>query len=232
MKLHTTLLLLFFFLSTASLRAQIFDFEVDQLHVEFDVDPNNTDQTIKTYGKIINHTNRPITLHWQRIEHYLAPGWESAVCNNENCYLPNTSEYLFEIPADSSGTFDVYLYTYGLPGDSARIEIRVNTISDTTTVISKVYTYDSSGGTFIEEADASIPELRILPNPTTNFFKVRSNESVGKVELYSIIGSKVRTYSPYADMYDVSDLPRGMYLVRVLNTSGDQILKTQRIKVQ
>ncbi len=64
--------------------------------------------------------------------------------------------------------------------------------------------------------------VSIYPNPTngTVYFGNMNHEDVSAVNVYSISGSLMRSQSAQTAQMDISDLPKGMYLVEVLMKDG------------
>lgn len=77
-----------------------------------------------------------------------------------------------------------------------------------------------------------VAELSVYPNPTADFFKVTTNDLVQQVAVYNLAGRQVKTFN-YAEgeKYFVGDLPRGMYLIQLINNS-DRTLVTRRVSVR
>jgi hypothetical protein len=75
-------------------------------------------------------------------------------------------------------------------------------------------------------------ELSVFPNPATDYFKVSENNWVQTIAVYNLAGRKVSNFT-YADdlKYDVSNLPKGMYLIQMLDFHG-QTLGTRRISIR
>ena len=58
--------------------------------------------------------------------------------------------------------------------------------------------------------------LKLYPNPVTTFFSVEdTGKTVRKIEIYSIIGRKERELNTGFQKIDVSDLPKGIYMVKI-----------------
>lgn len=75
-------------------------------------------------------------------------------------------------------------------------------------------------------------DLSVFPNPATDYFKVSENNWVQTIAVYNLAGRKVSTFTYGDDLkYDVSDLPKGMYLIQMLDFHG-QILSTRRISIR
>ena len=73
--------------------------------------------------------------------------------------------------------------------------------------------------------------LIISPNPTTNHFSFSNNEKIGKVEVYNIIGAKVKSFDTReSTTFNVIDLPSGIYLVRAYDKSNSTVIATLRLK--
>ena len=73
-------------------------------------------------------------------------------------------------------------------------------------------------------------DIAIFPNPTTEFISINdANDLVGSIAVYSLVGKKLASFTFHAnEKYDVGDLPKGMYLIHVLDKQG-QMLSTQRL---
>ena len=72
--------------------------------------------------------------------------------------------------------------------------------------------------------------FKIFPNPTNSHFSI--NQTVSKLQIYSITGKLVRDYSgnlPKNKTFDISSLNNGMYIIKVQNNSGS-FMTTKLIK--
>ena len=71
----------------------------------------------------------------------------------------------------------------------------------------------------------------IYPNPVTEFMRIQDDYTrVKHLEIYNVVGRKLQSFSVNfsGQKYDVSRLPRGIYMVRMMDEQGT-ILRTQRI---
>ena len=66
-------------------------------------------------------------------------------------------------------------------------------------------------------------ELTIYPNPTNGIVNIEGVKVV-QVQVYNILGQSVRTFSN-ANRINVVDLPRGVYLLRLIDTEGKSYLE-------
>lgn len=62
-------------------------------------------------------------------------------------------------------------------------------------------------------------EITIFPNPATNVISVRSTQPVQEINLFDIVGKKVRS-SKNRSSIDISSLTNGVYLANVITEEG------------
>lgn len=72
--------------------------------------------------------------------------------------------------------------------------------------------------------------ISIYPNPATHYISIDNDVNVQEITIYSLTGRKVLSFKDVEaeERYDVTELPSGMYLVRIVDTSN-KIITTQRI---
>jgi hypothetical protein len=72
-------------------------------------------------------------------------------------------------------------------------------------------------------------DIRVYPNPAIDYIMITENEAVSQVWIYNILGRRVKRYEVETDAkYDIKDLPRGMYIVRLVNRDSELVM-TRRI---
>ena len=223
--------LLFFFCALffcSQLPAQTFNYDAE-VETAFQLEPG-VSQDIVNYGFVTNLLATGNGLYWVRTELEMPAGWGSAICDKTACYFETVGERALDLLADEQSNFDVHVYTHGMPGDSAVIQFCVFEVNDTTTSQCKTYTFRSnlSSVSSVEEDNVA---LKILPNPASNYFTINSEASIGRVEMYNVIGSKIRTFdSRETASFGISDLHPGIYLVRIYNEANNRVLSTLRLK--
>ena len=69
---------------------------------------------------------------------------------------------------------------------------------------------------------SALSYISLLPNPSTNFFSITIDSS--KVFIYSMTGQLVKSFQnkSKSDVYEISDLNSGMYLVKVFDTNNNE----------
>ncbi|HRI58142.1 MAG TPA: T9SS type A sorting domain-containing protein [Saprospiraceae bacterium] len=77
----------------------------------------------------------------------------------------------------------------------------------------------------------SKPDLSVFPNPTTEYISVQDkNDAVGFLSVFNLVGKKVKEFEfVKGEQYYIADLPKGMYLVQILDRSKRN-LTTQKIE--
>lgn len=71
-------------------------------------------------------------------------------------------------------------------------------------------------------------QIKLYPNPTKDYFELSTELNVENVEVYSLQGQLIKTFSKSND-YDVRDLAKGMYVVKVDLKEG---IVTKKIVVE
>lgn len=77
---------------------------------------------------------------------------------------------------------------------------------------------------------ATKPDLSVFPNPTSDYISVQdNNDAVGHLAIVSMTGRKVKEFEfAKGEQYSVTDLPKGMYLVQILDRNK-HIITTQKL---
>ena len=79
-----------------------------------------------------------------------------------------------------------------------------------------------------------IAAIRIYPNPVAEYMQLSPLDGVEEVQLYNIIGKRVKEWRLEDDSDNklfVADIPRGMYLVRVVGRNGNIICTLRLNKI-
>ncbi|MEP7195592.1 MAG: T9SS type A sorting domain-containing protein [Saprospiraceae bacterium] len=182
------------------------------------------------HNLIRNQSAGLLYLLWKREDVTVPLEWEPTVCDNVNCYYTLIKrcpvENINEIVKGGSMLADVHVYDAGVPG-SAYVRLEVYERDDTTSKISIDYLFnkESVGTNSIRNIS-----LRMYPNPATNTFNVDYNTGINRIELYSILGTKIQSFNTEpSKSYDISNLEDGIYLVKFITTEG-RVLKTLRLQ--
>ncbi|MBT3546751.1 MAG: T9SS type A sorting domain-containing protein [Flavobacterium sp.] len=68
--------------------------------------------------------------------------------------------------------------------------------------------------------------IKLFPNPTKDIFSIESKQvNVSKVEIYSILGKKLKEYNTSITTFDIEDLSNGLYMVKIYSEKGMSTIK-------
>lgn len=86
-------------------------------------------------------------------------------------------------------------------------------------------------GIALRAQSSSKPDLSVFPNPATEYIAVQDkNDAVGYLSVFNMVGKKVKEFEVVkGEQYSVADLPKGMYLVQILDRSKRN-LTTRKIE--
>jgi hypothetical protein len=73
-------------------------------------------------------------------------------------------------------------------------------------------------------------DIRVYPNPAVDYIMITDNDNVAQVWVYNMLGKRVKAYNVESSgmKFDIRDLPRGMYIVRLIG-SNEELVMTRRI---
>ena len=98
------LLTCLFALIVLGLTAQNYTVDPNPAFGEANLDDLGTNpEDIKADAFITNNTNDTLNLRWERIGNERPEGWETAICDVNLCYLPNTTTKDFMLLPNESG---------------------------------------------------------------------------------------------------------------------------------
>jgi len=191
-------------------------------------------QDVVIKGTLTNETDTDIDLVWKReVQYIFSSGgntWETAVCDLNRCYLPFVSQADFTIPANGTSNLDAHLYPSGINGDSALVTIHIENRNTGDTVMSINFNFFEDVSLSNESPSGQVQTL-VFPNPAASYFRVKSDKLISSIQIFDILGKPVIDQPADASdvMVNISNLNRGMYIVRIRGEKGE-ILKTQRLR--
>ncbi len=219
-----TLHILFFLISVSLLQAQ-------QLLVSstYATQQGKNNEEIVPSVVVKNNSSRTMELRWERIKNNLPYGWESVVCD-KHCYSTLVDSKSFTLAAgESLSDFRVGFRPNGIDG-AGNTEIRIYEIKNPNNSVTVSFN-GSAQQSGANNNSVSNNILTIYPNPATEHIMLQdSNGEVKFLEVYNVMGRKVLDFTIVnsSAKYDISELSRGMYMVRMLDRYKN-IIRTQRI---
>ena len=176
-----------------------------------------------------NESDSKKTIVWERTVHSISEGWETAVCDKNVCYNTNIDSFDFELDPGEEGTLNVYGYPNGVEG-MVSVSVKLTDAADPNNTVTGQFDVQSDGFT-TSTTFVPVQDIKIYPNPTAQFISLMDAQDVAGLSLYNIVGRQVKSFTAtYENQYDVSSLPVGLYLVRVMDKNLNT-LKTLRLKI-
>jgi len=224
------ILLLFFLTFSFYLSAQV---TLKLTEPEGSTTALSTEEDVVAKGFIKNESDNTITVKWKRNIVQLTDGWDTAVCDKTLCYQPaygETSEAdgtNLVLAAGEESNFDIHVYPNGLEG-SAIVELTATDVTNAENTVTGTFNFNQAT-TSTSTVSIAKPDIKIFPNPTTNYISLSNEAYVERLAIYNIVGRRVKLFEAnYSNQYDVVDLPTGMYLVRLIG-ADDRTIKTVRM---
>ncbi|MFN0174658.1 MAG: hypothetical protein ACKVU0_08440, partial [Saprospiraceae bacterium] len=162
--------------------------------------PSDTITTMDTYdspahGEIENVSNGTITVKWERHEVFLTPNITTAVCDPVTCWFSGVSSKTFQLQKDSMGQLTVHFYNAlsdpppGQPG-SGIVHLKLTNLDNAADTLTAIYTFNSLTST----SELPAANVKLFPNPTTDFFTLTNAEEVASMRLFTIDGREVARF--------------------------------------
>ena len=138
-------------------------------------------------------------------------GDTSAEDGGNNTLVERTLEYTTAIPL-STATTNITIQIDELVQNSA------------SNVRFRVYDVIVNGTLSTTDIDAQKVSVSAYPNPVNNSFQIEANRSVESIELYTVTGRLVKTFSQES-AYDISALATGIYIANIKTELGSKTIK-------
>jgi hypothetical protein len=208
-------------LVATSVQAQIIGFSNDTVTTN----GYSNDYEIVTNCNIDNLTNADQTIVWRRTINSLPNGWTTSVCDKNACWSYSTDTKTFLLPYNRSEKLDVHFYPNNNTGN-ALVEMIAYVQGDSAnTVVRSVYKASAEQPSSVTTTKKNFV-VNVYPNPVKDIMMIKGlpDNQTYKVEVYSILGMKISSQTLAAGSsqggiheVDVQELPKGVYMVRVVD---------------
>lgn len=186
---------------------------------------------IEAHVDITNNTGAEVDMLWERFIVSAPPGWQVQICDKRLCYLPHVTRCPEEYPNNLQPGETMEMRVDILPGNvkgEGTIKVNLFDINDTTNILGVVEAHFDLTTTAVDEPGKE-PEVKIYPNPATEYFQIQNPEQVSTLQIYNIVGSRLHAQPVSgSEKISVGHLPDGMYLVRLFGIDN-RVLKTIRL---
>jgi len=221
--------LIVFILISVPLLAQI-SIKVEPTNFYLTGNPSESD--VNYHVQVTNQSAFEIGVDWDRTVNNPPVGWSTWICDKNLCYVPFANANAPDKPnilnPGEHMDFQIHLNPYAIEGCTT-YDINFRDHSDTSNILGQVHgeiCITSAVGT---NDNNSSTKSTVFPNPTTDYFQVGDLAGLRSIELFNIVGKKIRSFDAAPEkQYYVGDLVDGIYLVRMLS-STKKVLKTIRL---
>jgi hypothetical protein len=192
--------------------------------------PSSND--VSFHIEVKNNSNFDAFILWTRVVESAPAGWLTWICDKNLCYLPTADACSPAMPnilaPGEKMDFQIHVNPAAIEGTTP-YEIVFMDYEDPTIILGKATGQVTISNTVSTKNNIAQSNLSVYPNPTSDYFQVSETPGLKYIELFNIVGNKVRSFDAYPQkQYAVSDLTEGIYLVRLLTSSG-KVIKTIRL---
>jgi hypothetical protein len=177
------------------------------------------------------NTDTLYTIYWKMEFPNMKEKWEVQLCDLNLCYDFNARQSSPSLSMSNKmdkGThsFEIGFYPRTVPGTGKAV-LKLYGDNQFTKLIKEIDINLYAGTT--SSKDVNVNTIRVFPNPTTDYFQIANGSQVSKIVLYNVLGKEVKTFFNYNNAnHDVSDLRKGIYMVRMLDAKN-RVIKTVRL---
>jgi len=176
---------------------------------------------VKAHCRITNTADTTRSFRWNRVIVEMTEGWNVAVCDTNQCYVPTVETEMFSLAGGQEGPLIVYAYPNGIEG-GAIVEVIVTDKGNESLSVSNLYYFNALPSSTI---DLSKNSIKVYPNPSNGLFTIKGDKQIGRLDVYSLTGRKVAAFTyGHEQWYNISNLPKGIYLVRLIDRDGQQMI--------
>lgn len=191
--------------------------------------PSESD--VHVYINVTNTSANDIGVHWARTVSGAPANWLTWICDKNLCYIPQANQSSPTKPNMLAPGETMQLQVHVNPGNvigSADYQIVLTDMEDANLVLATIHGDVLIGSTSTNQP-VSGSGLTVFPNPTTDYFQVSETPGLRYVEVFNIVGSRMRSFDALPlKQYFIGDFNDGVYLVRLVASSG-KVIKTIRL---
>lgn len=174
-------------------------------------------------------------IYW-RVEKALDfnPKWIFFVCDLNLCYgptierCPGNKPNLMLLPEN--------LFMYHFNSDSivgmSSVTIKFYTDKNFTQEIHSTTININVTGVSSTKDLSGLNNLKVYPNPATDYFQISNTVGVKKIVVYNMFGKEVKSYFHYPNaQHEISELKTGMYIVKLINDKNKVVKSVKLNKI-
>lgn len=186
--------------------------------------------------RLTNLSRDTVYIKWKKTVFDQPEDWITQMSDDNGIYLPNIESNVGPMPGDEeplvllpqqSTKVSMHILPLGSEGDGW-YEISFYHV-DTPGFPFESIDFNVMGGATASSYSVAKADISLYPNPATFYFEITPNNLVDEIELINVVGGKVRSYRyEHGQKYSISNLPSGLYLVRLINADKG-VVKTVRL---
>ena len=213
---------------------------ISQVTIESEVDSILTIGSTNQFELVgrVNVTNNgadTASFTWVRDESNLVDGWQSYIYDHIQCSFTSIDTRSFDLSPGQVGYIQFHLTPREICGKGYGL-MTLTDDKDSSNFVEIRYDFivNNADGSLCEITNSvnnfKLDNIQAYPNPTLNMFTLTDIPAeLQCIHIYDILGKRVKTYWLMGAMnFDVSDLIRGIYLVKLTNMNGEN-LKTIKL---
>lgn len=212
---------------------QSFSVEPNPVSASADLDINPGLFQILANSLIFNQTNENLNMKWERIVNDKPECWNSSVDSPNFQSFPGIDSFEFTLLPNlpDGGDLIVHMYIEGFSGEG-QVVLRVSNLDIPADTLIVTYNFIATGNNPCSPSSISETqkaELQLYPNPCADAFQLTESQDVHQLIVYNTLGIKVQQfYTKPKQIYNISPLPKGMYMVEMQDAEGS-LLKTVKL---
>jgi len=167
------------------------------------------------------------TFKWVRNVIDITPGWSSAICDKNLCYVPSVETAELELGPGASSIIDLHLYTNSIYEGYAFIEVKIEDLANTANNAYMYFIYDSAITSVNEQYSM---QFDIYPNPGKGLFYIEDvNQAVSAVTIFDMNGKQLLQL-PFEQKkwIELFHLESGNYFMQLIGRNKN-VLETKMI---
>lgn len=222
-------------LCSSAVLAQSFTVEPNPASASTNLSENPGLFQILAYSVIYNQTDQNLNMKWERIVNDKNECWSSSVDSPNFQSFPGIDEFEFTLLPNlpNGGDLIVHMYIEGYSGEG-QVVLRVSNLDIPSDTLLVTYNFTATEGLIC--SSTSVEEIRmdegqLYPNPCIDAFQMTNGQNVNELIVYNILGTEVQSFLVQpGKLYSLTNLPKGVYLVQMINDKGALLSTTKLLK--
>lgn len=189
-----------------------------------------SDFMIDVPGHIVNNSDMPIEITWERQLMNMPQNWTVQICDINQCYLEFVGSESFFLGVGDTASIKVQFRPHQIAGTGDVKIVAKASYNNEEIEVELVYRAIAETPTGVSILNNSSFSMNLYPNPVVNTLNIDIYKpEAARIEIYNLTGKRIRNIDvrEMSMVIDATNLPSGMYLVSVLDNWGN-ILDTKR----